>query len=206
MIIITRLVKCHATYWLKVIRFGTEIYICSTVVCYRVLAAISLQRSPGAAGRADPRVIPLGRTSPAASGYSRESSRGENIHMSDSTRANAEQRRAADPAASAFVAASAGSGKTKLLTDRLLRLMPTHGSRGTACRTATPPIWRDTGPGPTPTRFVCHLDGAVPAAPAIPSRIRAARQRGGRSAPDAWNWSHAVAALQCRCVCDDKCA
>ena len=45
--------------------------------------------------------------------------------MSDSARAraNAEQRRAADPAASAFVAASAGSGKTKLLTDRLLRLM-----------------------------------------------------------------------------------
>jgi ATP-dependent helicase/nuclease subunit A len=38
-------------------------------------------------------------------------------------RANAEQRRAADPAASAFVAASAGSGKTKLLTDRLLRLV-----------------------------------------------------------------------------------
>ena len=45
--------------------------------------------------------------------------------MSDSARAraNEEQRRAADPAASAFVAASAGSGKTKLLTDRLLRLM-----------------------------------------------------------------------------------
>jgi ATP-dependent helicase/nuclease subunit A len=39
------------------------------------------------------------------------------------TRANAEQRRAADPTASALVAASAGSGKTKLLTDRLLRLM-----------------------------------------------------------------------------------
>ncbi len=38
-------------------------------------------------------------------------------------RANAEQRAAADPATSAFVAASAGSGKTKLLTDRLLRLM-----------------------------------------------------------------------------------
>ncbi len=31
--------------------------------------------------------------------------------------------RASDPAVSAFVAASAGSGKTKLLTDRLLRLM-----------------------------------------------------------------------------------
>ena len=38
-------------------------------------------------------------------------------------RANAQQLVASDPAASAFVAASAGSGKTKLLTDRLLRLM-----------------------------------------------------------------------------------
>ncbi len=38
-------------------------------------------------------------------------------------RAEAEQRIASDPAVSAFVAASAGSGKTKLLTDRLLRLM-----------------------------------------------------------------------------------
>ena len=38
-------------------------------------------------------------------------------------RANAEQRAASDPSVSAFVAASAGSGKTKLLTDRLLRLM-----------------------------------------------------------------------------------
>jgi ATP-dependent helicase/nuclease subunit A len=37
--------------------------------------------------------------------------------------ANAEQRRASNPRTSAFVAASAGSGKTKLLTDRLLRLM-----------------------------------------------------------------------------------
>jgi ATP-dependent helicase/nuclease subunit A len=37
--------------------------------------------------------------------------------------ANAEQRAASDPKSSAFVAASAGSGKTKLLTDRLLRLM-----------------------------------------------------------------------------------
>ena len=38
-------------------------------------------------------------------------------------RANAEQLLASDPAVSAFVGASAGSGKTKLLTDRLLRLM-----------------------------------------------------------------------------------
>ena len=37
--------------------------------------------------------------------------------------ANAEQRRASDPRVSAFVSASAGAGKTKLLTDRLLRLM-----------------------------------------------------------------------------------
>jgi ATP-dependent helicase/nuclease subunit A len=45
--------------------------------------------------------------------------------MSDTVlaRANAEQRYASDPLVSAFVAASAGSGKTKLLTDRLLRLM-----------------------------------------------------------------------------------
>ena len=38
-------------------------------------------------------------------------------------RADDEQRAASDPAVSAFVTASAGSGKTKLLTDRLLRLM-----------------------------------------------------------------------------------
>ena len=37
--------------------------------------------------------------------------------------ANEEQRRASNPAISTFTAASAGSGKTKLLTDRLLRLM-----------------------------------------------------------------------------------
>ncbi len=40
-------------------------------------------------------------------------------------RANREQLAASDPSVSAFVAASAGSGKTKLLTDRLLRLMLT---------------------------------------------------------------------------------
>lgn len=37
--------------------------------------------------------------------------------------ANEEQRAASNPAISTFTAASAGSGKTKLLTDRLLRLM-----------------------------------------------------------------------------------
>ena len=40
-------------------------------------------------------------------------------------RANAEQLLASDPSVSAFVGASAGAGKTKLLTDRLLRLMLT---------------------------------------------------------------------------------
>ncbi len=40
-----------------------------------------------------------------------------------SGRANARQLEASDPEVSAFVAASAGSGKTKLLIDRLLRLM-----------------------------------------------------------------------------------
>ena len=39
--------------------------------------------------------------------------------------ANRAQRQASNPRASSFVAASAGSGKTKLLTDRLLRLMLT---------------------------------------------------------------------------------
>ena len=42
-------------------------------------------------------------------------------------RANRTQLEASDPGVSAFVAASAGSGKTKLLTDRLLRLMLTDG-------------------------------------------------------------------------------
>jgi ATP-dependent helicase/nuclease subunit A len=43
--------------------------------------------------------------------------------LSARERANDEQRRASNPAVSTFVGASAGSGKTKLLTDRLLRLM-----------------------------------------------------------------------------------
>jgi ATP-dependent helicase/nuclease subunit A len=43
--------------------------------------------------------------------------------ISPRNEAEASQRAASDPAVSAFVAASAGSGKTRLLTDRLLRLM-----------------------------------------------------------------------------------
>ncbi len=49
--------------------------------------------------------------------------RGATAAESPRARANREQLAASDPAVSAFVAASAGSGKTKLLTDRLLRLM-----------------------------------------------------------------------------------
>ncbi|MBU8536977.1 double-strand break repair helicase AddA [Falsiroseomonas tokyonensis] len=40
-----------------------------------------------------------------------------------------EQARASDPAASAWVGASAGSGKTKVLTDRVLRLLLAPGTR-----------------------------------------------------------------------------
>ena len=43
--------------------------------------------------------------------------------MTPSQKAAADQSRASDPAASAWVSASAGSGKTKLLTDRVLRLL-----------------------------------------------------------------------------------
>ena len=42
-------------------------------------------------------------------------------------KAAAAQRRAAQPAASVWVAASAGTGKTKVLTDRVLSLM-LHGT------------------------------------------------------------------------------
>ncbi|MFQ6016914.1 MAG: double-strand break repair helicase AddA [Kiloniellaceae bacterium] len=47
--------------------------------------------------------------------------------MSARTQADEAQRRAADPAASVWVAASAGTGKTKVLTDRVLSLM-LHGT------------------------------------------------------------------------------
>ncbi len=53
----------------------------------------------------------------------------ESPRESPRERANRTQRDASDPAVSAFVAASAGSGKTKLLTDRLLRLMLADGVR-----------------------------------------------------------------------------
>ncbi len=43
--------------------------------------------------------------------------------LTPAQRAEAQQARASDPTASAWVSASAGSGKTKLLTDRVLRLL-----------------------------------------------------------------------------------
>jgi ATP-dependent helicase/nuclease subunit A len=46
-----------------------------------------------------------------------------NVGLSARVRATTAQLQASDPKTSSFVAASAGSGKTKLLTDRLLRLM-----------------------------------------------------------------------------------
>jgi ATP-dependent exoDNAse (exonuclease V) beta subunit len=45
------------------------------------------------------------------------------IHGDLISRISHEQRRAADPRASAWVSANAGSGKTKVLSDRVLRLL-----------------------------------------------------------------------------------
>jgi len=65
-----------------------------------------------------------GMSPPQASGEAIAGGAAGGANTSDPvTRANRNQRAASDPAASAFVAASAGSGKTKLLIDRLLRLM-----------------------------------------------------------------------------------
>ncbi|GCD76156.1 double-strand break repair helicase AddA [Acetobacter pasteurianus NBRC 3299] len=60
------------------------------------------------------------------------------------SQANAQQALASDPSASVFVSASAGSGKTKLLIDRLLRLM-------------LPRLAEDGSiqPGSSPARILC---------------------------------------------------
>jgi ATP-dependent helicase/nuclease subunit A len=50
-----------------------------------------------------------------------------NIALSPRQEAELRQAEASDPAASAWVGASAGSGKTKVLTDRVLRLLLTPG-------------------------------------------------------------------------------
>jgi ATP-dependent helicase/nuclease subunit A len=74
----------------------------------------------GAGGRADrPGLSPLLPLTPPSPPRGEE----EDAALSPRDRAAHEQRAASDPAVSAFVAASAGSGKTKVLTDRLLRLM-----------------------------------------------------------------------------------
>ncbi|ASC05718.1 double-strand break repair helicase AddA [Acetobacter pasteurianus] len=60
------------------------------------------------------------------------------------SQANAQQALASDPSASVFVSASAGSGKTKLLIDRLLRLMlPRLAEDGSIL------------PGSSPARILC---------------------------------------------------
>src|SRR3954468_9122252 len=45
----------------------------------------------------------------------------ERLHIPEKT--VRDQRRAADPCASAWVSANAGAGKTKVLTDRVIRLL-----------------------------------------------------------------------------------
>ena len=62
-----------------------------------------------------------------------------NVPLSPRDEAQFEQGRGSDPAASAWVTASAGSGKTKVLTDRVLRLLLAPGTRPNAilCLTFT---------------------------------------------------------------------
>ena len=52
-------------------------------------------------------------------------------------RASEAQAKASDPTASVFVSANAGTGKTKLLTDRVLRLLLSGASDGILCVTYT---------------------------------------------------------------------
>jgi ATP-dependent helicase/nuclease subunit A len=62
-----------------------------------------------------------------------------NVPLSPRQEAEFEQGRASDPNVSAWVGASAGSGKTKVLTDRVLRLLLAPGTRANAilCLTFT---------------------------------------------------------------------
>ncbi len=74
------------------------------------------------------------------------------MSVSARVRANIEQLRASDPALSAFVSASAGSGKTKLLTDRLLRLMLAGADPGASNASPSPRLRR--------RRWRCVCSGA----------------------------------------------
>ncbi len=62
-----------------------------------------------------------------------------NVTRTPRQEAEYEQGRGSDPAASAWVTASAGSGKTKVLTDRVLRLLLAPDARPAAilCLTFT---------------------------------------------------------------------
>ena len=63
------------------------------------------------------------------------------------------QRRAANPRASAWVSANAGAGKTKVLTDRVVRLLLAGSLPG---RILDPPaVW------PIPTTTACPTPGRI---------------------------------------------
>lgn len=85
----------------------------------------ALSGRPAGGGRAPPAALPIAPARPP--GYNRGMS--SSTDLSPRAAAQDAQRRASDPEASAWVGASAGSGKTKVLTDRVLRLLLRPGAR-----------------------------------------------------------------------------
>ena len=87
----------------------------------------------------------VARERPASEGGAMSVERGADFVVPNDTLA--EQRRAADPRASAWVSANAGAGKTKVLTDRVVRLLLAGRAAGPAsCASPSPrrppPTWR----------------------------------------------------------------
>src|SRR5688500_19203249 len=82
------------------------------------------------------------------------------------------QRRAADPRCSAWVSANAGAGKTKVLTDRVVRLLLDGAHPGRLlCLTFTKAAAANMA-----IRVLERLGRWAPLADATPTRQRAARE------------------------------